>query len=224
MRCLQILGGVLIAAWVANGLAVASAQGSQFSATSFPAAITAEQEAGQTNQFEVGGSSVKCSTATFSATLAKARSTLTITPDYTGCTTSFGTEASVDNNGCDFVLHAGSAQDESDDVFTGAADLVCPAGQELKLTLGLCTIDIPAQEELEGVTYTNKTEASPHNVTVDLALTAVELKVTNVFLCPLSVSTTTGSYQSKILVKGYEDLAGGKEGSGVGVTLKTFAP
>ncbi len=202
MRKLRTLGVALVAV-VALGVVMASAaQASKFTASEYPATITGEQEAGQINRLTIGSNYFQCGTGNYHGTMTEASSTLTTTIDITGCETSFGTEATVDNNGCDYLLHSGA--EVTPDVFSATLDLVCPVEKEVTITLGLCTIHIKPQKGLGGVILTNKTEGTRKDVTVDTSI-QLEANVTNVFLCPLTTGVQTVTTDGKDTYKAYKD-------------------
>ncbi len=209
MRNLKILGLAFVAVLAMSAMVASAAQASKFTAAEYPATITGEQEGGSTaNRLTVGGAFVTCAQGNYHGTLSEASSTLSVSLDYTECETSFGTSATVDNNGCGYTFHSGAG---AEDTWAGTADLVCPAGQELTVTLGLCTVHVAPQANLGGITFTNKTEASPKDVTVE-AETPVVVNVTNVFLCPLATGVQNGTLDTKVTVKAYKDT-GGTEGA-----------
>ncbi len=208
MRNLKTLGVAFVAMLALTAVVASAAQASSFTAAEYPAKVTGEQLAAGPNKLTLGSSSVTCSTGNYAGTLAGASSTLEVSLDYTGCKTSFETEATVDNNGCTYLFHSGAST--GTDKFAATADLKCPAGQELTVTLGLCTVHIAPQNGLTGVTLTNNT-GSPGDVTVT-ATTAVTVNVTNVFLCPLSTGSQTATLDANVTVKAYKDT-GGTEGA-----------
>lgn len=220
MRNLRKLGLVLMAVMALGAVVASAAQAeSQFTATEYPATITGHQE-GEVNRLVVGGITVECEVATFHGTLAGASSSLTVTPDYTGCETSLGTEATIDTAGCDYLFHAGAAVEGSNhDSYEGSVDVSCETGKEIRVTAGFCNVDVAAQSINSGITYTNLTNAEPtEDVTVDVNST-VAVKGTNVFLCPSSVtSATTGTYESKVTIQGWTDPTEEKQ---IGVLVST---
>lgn len=223
MRNLRKLGLALMAVMALGAVVASAAQATngEFTAGEYPAVVSAEQETGAeiVNRFVVGGVGVECEVATFGGTLEKPSSTLGIHPHYTNCETSLGTEATIDvTNGCGYLFHAGEGLNANDDVFAGTVDIHCESegktvetATAIVVTAGFCNIDVKTQTGINGITYTNIT-GSPKDVTIDVNSTNVEVKGTNVFLCPSAVtSATTGTYESKVTVKGFEDIAEGKQ-------------
>ncbi|HEU5106645.1 MAG TPA: hypothetical protein VFU11_12505, partial [Solirubrobacterales bacterium] len=81
---------------------------------------------------------------------------------------------------------------------SGAADIVCPAGKEIELAVSGCTIKIPGQTGLKGITYTNKES----HILGSANLTGIKYSHSG-FVCG-SGSSTTGTYTGESTVRGYE--------------------
>ncbi|HWL49353.1 MAG TPA: hypothetical protein VNT92_05705 [Acidimicrobiia bacterium] len=211
-RNLRAFGRVLLAASAMSIAVVSAAQAepAEFTGAWYPTAITGAQE-GITNYFEItGGTKVECNPATYEATLGGGSGSLTVTPHYTGCTSS-GINATVNLNGCHYILEAGTYVSWSDSA-QGSLIVACPKGAAIQLTTGgICRVDIGPQT-LNGVTYTNIAAGAttPHDyVTVHVDATN-EVKYTETdlsFFCPGTDNHTTenGAFVARVRLKGYED-------------------
>lgn len=220
MHKIKTLGVAVVAVLAMSAVVASAAQASHFTATKYPAIITGEQEekgAGIENFFEVNAGKVaktECEIAKFKGTLAAASETLSMAPTYEKCSTTLGTAATIDTEGCTYLFHAGAViAGTGEDSWSGTVDIVCPAGKKIKVTapsgaIG-CTIEIGSQNGLGAITYTNITTAKPEDVTVDVNVEKIAYNVVNNFACPLTTGNfANGKYVSKVTVTGKEDLAG----------------
>jgi len=158
----RILCGLALVAFAALGPGAVAAGAAAFSAEKYPATVGGKQSGvtktgeGTIIGFE-GGLMTECGTAGFGTELTEASSSLTVESTVFSCEM-FGLPATVANNGCEYVLHAGSG---SGDSFTGTMDITCPAGNSIVITGSTCEILIGTQKGLGPVLYENLTEAAP---------------------------------------------------------------
>lgn len=141
------------------GLASA-AQGAQFvtSNGNYPTSIAG----GQTTEHKIamGVRTITCTTANFTGALVGPSSSLTIYPEYAGCTASGGLPAKILMHGCTYVFQANGGGS------TGTVDISCPEGSNAKLNIytsqgnfekdqPTCVGTIKPQSGLGGVSYQN---------------------------------------------------------------------
>lgn len=155
----------LVAAILATlaGLTIGAgaAQAANFTAAEYPAFIAVEPASPGAPVFGFeSGQTAECEVAGFGGELAKASSELKLSPGLGGCT-AFAAAASVEVNGCEFVIHPGTG---SGDEFTGSFDITCPAGEEITVAGGNCEVQIGAQTGLGPVAYEKLTVAEPDEV------------------------------------------------------------
>lgn len=145
---------------------------------------------------------------------------VTVTPHYNqeACTVDNELDATVEMNGCDFVLTAGKTTDEVAGTYGVTADITCPTGKQIHVgvwgaetshTEGrLCTIEVPGQEGLAGAHLTHTTGAV-HDI--DIKGTFTGIHVTRHGLCLLDGKGTKdegGKFDIDMTIKGYNAEGG----------------
>ena len=204
IRNAKILGLALVAVLALTAIAASSASALKFTANSYPVHLTGTQSG--SHKFTVTGSTVTCTTATFTGSATGASTTQTMTPIYTGCT-AFGfinsTVTGFPHTGgnCDYLFGEPTS---SAGVITGHAALTCASG-DVQIDAGPCTVTLqPANNTtLKTNTYTLNTPAAGE-ITVDTNITNVHAEVTkSEFGCPISKGThTNATYTGNTVVKG----------------------
>jgi len=182
MKHLKTLGlAALAIAAITAFTGASSASAAEFHASAVGTAIHGAQA--ESHKFTVTGSSVTCTTATFTGkTEALTSTTQKSHPEYSGCTAFGFVGATVNTAGCQYVFHAN----------TGTVDLEeCTAG---KITItassvfGKCVIDIPNQTGINGQTFTTQGSAPSRDILVTTKSTNVrDNVVTSTGICPLAV-------------------------------------
>lgn len=143
IRKLKTLGVAVLAVLALSAVVASAASATNFTASKYPTAATAESELGN-DDFKTEAGSVECKGHFAVAALSEPSPTATITPTYTNCKAFGFLNATVNMNGCDYVLHT-----------SGSADLKCPSGQSVTITAGTCEIMITEILELEFIKITN---------------------------------------------------------------------
>lgn len=161
------LAAVLLAALAVLVSGASAAQAANFTAPEYPAFISGEQTGAKGTGGGGGiGSTIfgfeaaqmaECESAGFAGLISAATGSLSVSSGYNGCT-AFGSAATIESNGCEFVLHPGSG---SKDEFTGTFDITCPAGKSIVVKAGNCEVQIGAQTGRGPVVYKNLTTAEP---------------------------------------------------------------
>lgn len=126
---------------------------------------------------------VECATA-YHAELTAASTTLALAPTYTGCVAFGFLEATVNPEGCKYVLHV--TEQSAEDKYKATFDVSCEAGKSIKVAAGTCKIEIKSQSGLGSVALTNDTAATPQrDITFDPEVSGLAYTVTqDGFLCP----------------------------------------
>jgi hypothetical protein len=159
-----------------------------------PATFTAEQNVTRVTgkpdgpyEIRATGQNVTCEIAELEGTVVGTSvQQATLTPRFTECTafgfinakiTGFGHYPASEGAGpyCDLVLNA-----------TSKGDLVCPAGKDVTLDGGTCTVHVPAQTGAETFTFTKITREGKKAFTVDVHLTTLTSTHTDSFGCPFA--------------------------------------
>lgn len=165
------IGRALLAAFAVLMIGAGSAQAASFTAAEYPAFISGEQTglAGTGGEGGTGATifgfesalMAECASAGFAGFQTEATGSLSLSSGYSGCVAFGSGGASVESNGCEFVLHPGSG---SKDEFTGTFDISCPGESKIAVTGGNCEVQIGAQSGLGPVAYDNLTAATPDEV------------------------------------------------------------
>jgi len=164
------LAACVIAA--APGAAMAETGGHFTSETAHTAWEGTEVKAsGHTTKLTEGSNTpYECGKATYSGTTTTTTVTeVALTPTYSGCRTSSGTEGEVTYhvNGCSYVFKIGKKA-----IADNTMQLSCPVGKQLEITHPNCTIKVPPQTFSQGVAYTKITEGGKAALTLDLTAQA----------------------------------------------------
>ncbi len=203
---LKTLGLALVAVFAVCAVAApgAMAESLFFYGGSAPATLKGVHHTAE-DVFTVAAGSVKCKKATYTGTLGKEEATsVELTPTYSECTAFGGLATTIEMNGCNFRLAAGEFGGGK---ASGTMDILCPAGKEIKAKVSVagitkCTVDIPAQTNLSGISYTN-VSGSAHQVTVTIGIEG-KVKYTDTAGTGLGSCATAsgenGSYTGNTLV------------------------
>ncbi|HEX6687576.1 MAG TPA: hypothetical protein VF085_02795 [Solirubrobacterales bacterium] len=148
---------------------------------------------------------LKCEIVKFSGTWsATTNTTLTLKPTWENCKMG-GITTFVTTNGCALVFHLGL----NTETFESKMDLECPAGKQLVVEPGFCTITIPPQAGLQQVTFTNEGEGTTRALVADLNVGGIDYKEHGAECGSEGEGTTTnGTLTGRITVKG--EKAGGQ--------------
>jgi hypothetical protein len=168
IRKLKLFGAVL-GAVIATGALTASAAIAipQFTASSYPAQTTAtgiaflNTEAGWT----------ECDVHVLGHSISASSSTHTLTKTYSNCVAFGFLNATVNTEGCAYVLHA--TEQVSGGVYNHHVDVVCPAGKSIKIEASTCKAEVKAQNNRTTVTTTNSggSVTVQPNVKLDMVVT-----------------------------------------------------
>jgi hypothetical protein len=164
-----------------------------FTTDFYPATVHASNTAGNETITTTGGT-IQCDTA-YHAELKEPSTTLSITPTYKNCVAFGFLGASVNFNGCKYLLHL--YEQNAADKFAAGFDIVCEAGKSIEVAAGTCKIQIGAQAGLKSVSLINNTEATPApDLTFQPNVTKLALNVvTDGFGCPFpGTGASTGSF------------------------------
>jgi hypothetical protein len=151
--------------------------------------------------------------------VSAASTTITVTPHYANCTATpaggGAIAATIDINGCDFEFSA-LTYTAAEDTSHGTAEVKCPTGTTITLTIATCQIHInpqhlgntphPSPTIGKSITITNRPAGngtSKPYVNIHTDVTTVHYLETDGFLCPFSGDTTgtDGRFKSTISIK-----------------------
>jgi hypothetical protein len=163
-----------------------------------------------------GEGGVECAKGTYAGTgTGTSTEEVTVHPVYDGpCT--FGTSvATVNTDGCDYVL-TGRTDSGSD----ATVELKCTTGKEITVSVWIVAahpsqpadliLHIPGNQLLKGVHYTNKNTAEnaagSETVTVKATITGIHSTCTGEFCFLIGGNNlVSGTYTDDVLVTGYTD-------------------
>ena len=196
-----------------------------------PVTLTGTETGVSQNWFEAFAAKIECPGSTFTGhkvattphtPISSGATAATLTPIWKessggapNCKVpSLSLTATIDMNGCDYVVQLGGAT-EAEDQYAVEFSIVCPEGKQIEVTwwtgshanATFCSIDVPAQSGLKGATATDTT-----NGTVDIqgtitGITATKTKHGAGVLCPHE-QTSTAKLAIDMTVKG-DNPAGG---------------
>jgi len=143
--------GLLLGALLVLGVATAPTAVAvpQFTASSYPATMTGST---LNDRLFTEAGSVECSVH-YSATLSGASSTLTLTTSTSLCSAFGFISATVNPEGCTDVLHA--TNQVGTGLYESHVDIVCPAGNSIKISAGTCKMEIKGQNGLTTMNSVN---------------------------------------------------------------------
>jgi hypothetical protein len=191
IRKFKVVGALM--AVMALSAVMASGAQATFTASSYPATVTATSTA---DVFDAFGSNVKCTNNSFTGSLAGASTELTITPTYLNCKGPLGLPATVETTDCHFLFTAPTTPAPSP--ATGQLHIKCPVGvvgihirvysDEAHKT-EVCHDTIPPQT----LTYTVQRNAGDVSLIGEVAnITATQVRKS--FLCPEGEHTASARY------------------------------
>lgn len=157
-----------------------------FEAGSSPAKIEGDKVGGGSS-FGIDGSTVNCEKVHFatSSEVTLPATSFTVHPEYSGCTAFGFVGATVTTTGCNYVLKAGA--ETKTDVFAGQVEIECETGKKITIVASTCEATIGPQTFSSGISFEDKTAASPKDVLLSTAATTMKaVKVKDGFLCPFS--------------------------------------
>jgi hypothetical protein len=182
----------------------------KFEAESYPATEVGTQDASSPQKMTMQGASVTCKEVTYSGSLSAASTAMTVTPSYSGCSAFGFLEATVNANGCSFVMNAGSALGGGK--YQGTENISCPVGKSIEISAQTCKVSIPAQSGLSSASYETGSSSGQETVKASLNVSGLKYTATSGFLCPLTGGTFTNGKQSGGLTVQAKTGAGALQG------------
>jgi len=204
IRNLKSLGLALVAVLAMSAVVASAAQAvPQFTASSYPVTATGSNTKGN-ETFTTEAGTVQCdshflveNTGGNHEGIPGATSTVTATASYSNCTAFGFLNATVNMEGCDYVFHA--TEQVAAGVYRHHVDVVCPAGQSIKITAATCKAEVKAQTGLTTVTTTNLETGVTVQPNVGVSITVTQ----DGFGCPFSgTGVKTGTYHGDLVVEG----------------------
>jgi hypothetical protein len=197
IRNLKALGLALVAVLAITAVSASAAQAAhRFTSESSVTFLKGEQKT--ENVFTTNGGTVRCTTARFESGELKGTelSSVTVHPTYSGCTAFGFIGATVNTEGCNYIIDAAGEGE------MGTSTIECEAGHEIVVTAGTCTVKVPAQTPgTPTVDFTN--EGSGATASILVTATVEKIKYTSSGgIC--GASGENGTYTGTVLTKGFK--------------------
>lgn len=198
-RNLKVLGLAVGAVLALSAVMASAAMATPvFEASEYPAQVTGQNTKGS-EVFSTEAGAVECDSHFISHEVGAATSTLDVTPSYTNCE-AFFLSATVNTEECKYRFHA--TEKVSTGVYKHHVDVLCPAGQSIKISAGggSCKAEI---KEQTGLTTVKTTNLAGGTVTVQPEVGSVAYTVTKDGLfCPFNGTgnKTDGTYTGDVVV------------------------
>jgi hypothetical protein len=183
MRRLLLLGATALVASLGFSALPAHASATNFTASSYPASFSGVS---WSQYFNTEAGRVECKTNFQSAAMSEPSETVTVTPTYSECKAFGFLSASVNMNGCDYVLHT-----------FGTMDIECGAFNSIVITASTCEMQISSQTNLAWVSLSN----GAGNIWIGPEVGHIVYTVTkDGFACPFNGTGTKlwAEYQSTV--------------------------
>ncbi|HEX6687676.1 MAG TPA: hypothetical protein VF085_03300, partial [Solirubrobacterales bacterium] len=218
---IALLGGTILASIVLFGALASSASAMKpvgfflagekseekakqprFEAESYPVTLRGTQNTAHVFTSQIG--SWSCNTAEFFGEQSSATAEQWLWMSYFQCTPPFGS-GSISPNGCEYKLHVAN----SGPPYTGQLEVVCPKEKsyELSFTSGAvtCTMAIPAQTGLNGVSFKNTGTGSARAVEVSFNVTGLKYSLKGPPLLCKAGAYENGTYTGTMTLHGSDE-------------------
>lgn len=197
LRNLKTLGLALLAVLAIGSVATSAASATpQLHSESEHTILTGKQITANELQFDVGV--LKCGIANFAGTIAASTvTTVTLTPKFENCLLG-EEEAEFTHNGCNFTFHIGQDTEH----LTGTVGIECPDEEVIEIDAPECTVTIPPQGPLQGVTFTNEGAETTRSVIFDIKINGFDYEEHGPLCANETETTNNGGYAGQVTVTG----------------------
>jgi len=239
IRNLKALGLALVAVFAMSAVAASAASAStqgEFTTPEPVNLIGTEEGEQEENRLTAFGGFVQCPGSIYTGhkynvtphePVPNEVTTITLTPHYNqeSCVGNANIPATVETNGCDYVLHLHETTGVNPGEYNATVDISCEITVKLWFTANQhttepenpkCVLHVPAQTELEGAVATDNGDG-----TLQLSGTVEGITVNqtrNSILCPSGTHTENGSFHVNVNVIGENEL---EEEVGVSLSHET---
>lgn len=215
-RNLKALGLALMAVFAMSAIGAQAASADLFTSEEEKTVLTGNET--NEHRFTIWGGFTTCKEAFFEGTVeGKEKPEATVHPEYGECEDSFGSELTVDTEGCFYKLGTETVEGHA------PVTIECLEGHSITLrsvNTG-CHITVHEQGPLYGVTYKDGTNPATGKEDVTVTATVEGIHYTTNIICQfggLTGTDTDGFYEGAVTVDGFKD-----EGtSGTATTGTTF--
>jgi hypothetical protein len=171
IRKLEVLGVAVLAILAVSAVAASAAHATNFTASSYPATVTATSPLGN-DDIKTEAGSVECK-AHYQGTLTGASETLKLVPSYSECRAFGFLSATASTNGCFFIIHTNGEIDIHCETVSGSFVFIAST----------CRMHISAQTSLETIKLTN----GVNDINLQFTASGISYNVTtDDFGCPFN--------------------------------------
>jgi hypothetical protein len=167
-----------------------------------------------------------CSTEKYSGTVTNGASEITVTPAYEGCTM-LGNSYPLVMNGCDYILTGNTTARLKTDGATQETDaatrIACPEGKAIESKGSGCTVKVPGNQTLHGVTYVNEGTGSTQDIKINITVDSIEYTSAG-FGCAFAgipAKGTDGTLTGTVTYKAYTHNSSHQTSDHVGLAVDT---
>jgi hypothetical protein len=175
-----------------------SAGSARLEAERYPVNLRGEQSSTSSFMVKSKGGTLRCSTASFSGTVASSVSTISASPSFGGCVlqTIYGAiNVSVSTNGCSYQYTIAGGPS-----YSGQLSLSCPSGSSLEAKGNGCVLTVSGQP-LGSVTY-GATGSGPYRaITETVSGSSIKSSATGAF-CSASGAFEGGTFAESGVIRG----------------------
>jgi hypothetical protein len=204
---IRTIGLALVAVLALSAVIASAAQAVPVVTVETKGKINLDATTTEPQPFTAFGAETSCTHNIFKGEAENNSSTITVEPEYTGCTATGNLPVTVTTNGCHYLFHL--TEKVSSDHYRAHVDIVCPSGKQIEVHIyanatahaekkSLCTLTIPPQTNLTTVTITTKTTAgNPNYGDAEISGTVEHihaLQDRNSILCPAGTETNEAIY------------------------------
>lgn len=209
----KVLGIILMAALTMTAVESSTVSADEFTAETYPTKLTGSKDGEFQDELATTAGPLKCATTSYSATVASNTTTISLTPQFAGCTWA-GFSATVDPEDCQYLVHIGSGT-----ATEGGLDLVCTHAGELTVTssgvgTAKCILHIPSQANIGLAKVMNIGSGATRELTIEGVMTGIDYthtKGTGLGSCSPGTGAT-GSFVFKARLTGESDGGSGHIG------------
>ena len=195
IRKIKVMSLSCVAVLALGAMSASAAQAASWTAAKYPVTIKATSAAVSNWTMGNGARVLSCGAKFTGAIGGGATSSLNVTPEYTGCTSTGGLPTTIQMNGCTYTWNVST-------LTTGTQTIKCPAGKEIMLLvyanetkqkegITACEASVAAQGPISGLGFSNQGEKEGRYVAMNesLSLQAYALKGSKL-LCGAAAGTS----------------------------------
>jgi hypothetical protein len=212
---MKALGLSLVAVLAMSAIVASAAQAGKLSTEGGGSTNIQADQIGGGHVFEVEGNKVTCSTAHFYSVamtpkgseteveVANGATSITMHPEYKGCTAFGIINSTVTTTGCNYTIEA-PGNEEAGMVYKANIKLECEAGKKVEISAaGICEATVSEQTISSGLSFVNTTVSPMDTMFNALAAPVKTVKTKDGLFCPFSgTGEVTATYTGETTAVG----------------------